>query len=291
MQARMYLPAYGKFAQVDPVYDQTKGDPETWNLYNYVTNNPVTHTDPDGREAQQSGDNPNFGFMHTIRGTMLGCASGGEDFWATGAQTDGWDCHVTAYYSIDASVSTGHPAPTVETKLSPWQQTNHGADGKFDPHGDQAKAEAIKAGEVSGEMVGKVAVFAYGGSLDQRTGELSAIKTVLTDSDQGKAMLSALEDRKTWFGLGSVKSFDLISMDSGGSHTFLGSQRILLDQHDVGASYKSLDGNGTFSYERIIAHELGHAAMGTRDDGPGRMNNVNANENVVMRQLGDSMIE
>jgi RHS repeat-associated protein len=49
MQARMYLPAYGKFAEVDPAYDQTKDDPETWNLYNYVTNNPVTHTDPDGR--------------------------------------------------------------------------------------------------------------------------------------------------------------------------------------------------------------------------------------------------
>lgn len=50
MQARTYLPAYGKFAQVDPAYDQTKDDPESWNLYNYVTNNPVTHTDPDGRE-------------------------------------------------------------------------------------------------------------------------------------------------------------------------------------------------------------------------------------------------
>ncbi|HEY3399959.1 MAG TPA: RHS repeat-associated core domain-containing protein [Geothrix sp.] len=54
MQARMYLPAYGKFAQVDPAYDQTKDDPESWNLYNYVTNNPVTHTDPDGREAKQN---------------------------------------------------------------------------------------------------------------------------------------------------------------------------------------------------------------------------------------------
>jgi RHS repeat-associated protein len=50
MQAREYLPAYGKFAQVDPAYDQTKDDPESWNLYTYVTNHPVTQTDPDGRE-------------------------------------------------------------------------------------------------------------------------------------------------------------------------------------------------------------------------------------------------
>ncbi len=52
MQARTYLPAYGKFAQVDPVYDQTKDDPESWNLYSYTTNNPVTHTDPDGRRNE-----------------------------------------------------------------------------------------------------------------------------------------------------------------------------------------------------------------------------------------------
>jgi len=39
--------------------------------------------------------------------------------------------------------------------------------------------------------------------------------------------------------------------------------------------------------ERIFAHELGHAAMYNRDNGPGRMNNVNWNENPVMRQLGD----
>jgi len=32
---------------------------------------------------------------------------------------------------------------------------------------------------------------------------------------------------------------------------------------------------------------LGHAAMGNLDNGPGRMNNVNWNENPVMRQLGD----
>lgn len=56
MQARTYLPAYGKFAQVDPAYDQMKDDPETWNLYNYVTNNPVTHTDPDGRTSAEIAD-------------------------------------------------------------------------------------------------------------------------------------------------------------------------------------------------------------------------------------------
>ena len=36
---------------------------------------------------------------------------------------------------------------------------------------------------------------------------------------------------------------------------------------------------------RIIAHEFGHAVMGTRDDGPNRMNNVIENENPIMREL------
>lgn len=46
MQARAYLPAYGKFASPDPAYDQD----ETGNLYTYCMNNPVTRTDPTGEE-------------------------------------------------------------------------------------------------------------------------------------------------------------------------------------------------------------------------------------------------
>lgn len=45
MQARMYLPTYGRFAQPDPVYDHSS---DALNLYSYCSNNPVTKTDPDG---------------------------------------------------------------------------------------------------------------------------------------------------------------------------------------------------------------------------------------------------
>lgn len=73
MQARTYLPVYGKFAQVDPAYDQTKDDPESWNLYNYVTNNPVTKTDPDGRLAidpqARSSDHDAYGMSLFALGT------------------------------------------------------------------------------------------------------------------------------------------------------------------------------------------------------------------------------
>ncbi len=45
MQARMYLPSYGRFAEVDPAYDHSA---DGLNLYSYVSNNPVTSSDPDG---------------------------------------------------------------------------------------------------------------------------------------------------------------------------------------------------------------------------------------------------
>jgi RHS repeat-associated protein len=45
MQARMYLPTYGRFAQVDPQYDHSS---DGLNLYSYVSNSPVTKSDPDG---------------------------------------------------------------------------------------------------------------------------------------------------------------------------------------------------------------------------------------------------
>jgi hypothetical protein len=40
------------------------------------------------------------------------------------------------------------------------------------------------------------------------------------------------------------------------------------------------------SLERLLAHEMGHAATNVHDSGPGKMDNVNLNENPVVRELG-----
>jgi RHS repeat-associated protein len=63
MQARTYLPVFGRFGQVDPMYDQRVYAKDTWNLYGYVANNPVTTTDPDGKDpsAYCDGDNASGG--------------------------------------------------------------------------------------------------------------------------------------------------------------------------------------------------------------------------------------
>jgi RHS repeat-associated protein len=159
----------------------------------------------------------------------------------------------------------------------------------LDAFGDEDKSSAQKTGAVSSTNVGGVWVNAYGGTADQRAAELGAFTDDVTKTDRGKAMLSALQSRKSGlFGLwGSPKPFDIIQGDYNGSYSYPGGQAIMLDYADVGSRYTSASGGGTFTLQRIFAHELGHAAMGNLDNGPGNMNNVNWNENPVMRQLGD----
>ncbi|GEM_PF-2135881 len=49
MQARFYLPMYGRFASPDPGLDQHFQETQSWNIYSYVQNNPVLFSDPNGQ--------------------------------------------------------------------------------------------------------------------------------------------------------------------------------------------------------------------------------------------------
>src|SRR5436190_301558 len=51
MHARYAVPQWGRFLSVDPTMDLKKAahEPQMWNRYAYVTNNPLRYTDPDGR--------------------------------------------------------------------------------------------------------------------------------------------------------------------------------------------------------------------------------------------------
>ena len=50
--ARYLRADLGRFTTIDPVYTWTENlvDPQRWNRYSYVRNNPLKYTDPDGRE-------------------------------------------------------------------------------------------------------------------------------------------------------------------------------------------------------------------------------------------------
>ena len=54
MHARYYDGGAGRFLTVDPVMDVARNmaEPQRWNRYSYVTNNPMRYDDPDGRERR-----------------------------------------------------------------------------------------------------------------------------------------------------------------------------------------------------------------------------------------------
>jgi hypothetical protein len=56
MHARFYSPTAGKFLSVDPVIPASSlGNPQRWNRYAYVMNNPMRWTDPTGTDIVLSG--------------------------------------------------------------------------------------------------------------------------------------------------------------------------------------------------------------------------------------------
>ena len=57
MQARFYLPGWGRFASPDPARDQHSDLTQSWNIYSYVRNSPVMAVDPTGMldEAKEKG--------------------------------------------------------------------------------------------------------------------------------------------------------------------------------------------------------------------------------------------
>ena len=54
MQARFYLPGFGRFTAPDPARDQHFDNTQSWNIYSYVQNNPVMNIDPNGMELVEA---------------------------------------------------------------------------------------------------------------------------------------------------------------------------------------------------------------------------------------------
>jgi RHS repeat-associated protein len=86
--ARYYSSVIGRFSSPDDGRDQSPGDPQSWNLYSYVRNNPLSDVDPDGHLDCSSGGaapaatnavlNGVASFFHSIACGVAGLFSGGS---------------------------------------------------------------------------------------------------------------------------------------------------------------------------------------------------------------------
>jgi len=56
MLARYHSSSLGRFMAVDPDNDTTLEDPQSWNRYAYVRNNPISFLDPSGRDRMPAHD-------------------------------------------------------------------------------------------------------------------------------------------------------------------------------------------------------------------------------------------
>jgi RHS repeat-associated protein len=68
--ARYYASSMGRFLTPDDGSDQDGADPQSWNLYGYVRNNPLRYTDPSGNTCASDGN----GGTHDVDGPGPTCA-------------------------------------------------------------------------------------------------------------------------------------------------------------------------------------------------------------------------
>jgi RHS repeat-associated protein len=103
--ARYYGGALGRFGSPDkPLNDQSASDPQSWNLYGYVRNNPLTYTDADGQVC-----------THDNNGFHGDCATPGDETVTQGDKPQqftvcAFDCNsgIAALAAVGAKLTNPH---------------------------------------------------------------------------------------------------------------------------------------------------------------------------------------
>ena len=104
MHARYHSPVWGRFVSVDPAGSADKREPQSWNRYSYVRNNPVRFVDPDGRVLETAWDALNVGLGAASLADNVGKGNYGA------AALDGvglaWDAVATAVPFLPGGASS-----------------------------------------------------------------------------------------------------------------------------------------------------------------------------------------
>ena len=94
MNGRIYDPTLGRFLQADPVI-QAPDNPQNWNAYTYVFNNPYRYTDPTGMIGQEE---------RQWLGAAVAIAA---SIWTGGASLSWWGAGMTVGQAIAINVAAG----------------------------------------------------------------------------------------------------------------------------------------------------------------------------------------
>ena len=117
--ARYYRPLLGRFTSPDaPLVDQFAENPQSWNLYGYVRNNPLSAIDPTGRETQicglaeqETGEQAcrvvNERFADAVRGNQSFIVAGGDIYLRNEDGTQGQQIGRFEYLGPDGELSAG----------------------------------------------------------------------------------------------------------------------------------------------------------------------------------------
>ncbi len=161
MHARYYNPNVGRFLSIDPTWSSADvGTPQSWNRYSYVLNNPVRHTDPDGRVCADivsctaevgfavgnvpgmvigivGGAAIGYGITHPAEVAALGNSLGG----AGGGDSPALERHARNagnYFAekVNAPQTNGS---------SPGPSNSKGSASQQDPNNDKSREKAIKS--------------------------------------------------------------------------------------------------------------------------------------------------
>jgi len=147
MQARMYLPAYGKFGSPDPAYDQNSDDLQSMNLCGYVHNNPITLIDPTGMAIPWylGGNSPRVDKFLNFAHTVLVTANPGYQMVAQPADLLAATVNSVANKNIPMSSNLGKAAESGASTTS--LLANHALEVPM----------TIIEGEVGGKLLGRFA--------------------------------------------------------------------------------------------------------------------------------------
>ncbi len=152
--ARYYGSNMGRFMSPDDDSDQESSDPQSWNLYAYVRNNPLTNTDPDGHDCvvQQRVD----AHHETVSVTSGDCAgkgrgSGQSATYVPGTVTPG-------------SISAGADGHSIDIGYTSYGGESSGVENSssapaFDHPGIDGPANAAIFGQIGNQGMGAVKWF------------------------------------------------------------------------------------------------------------------------------------